>query len=101
LHNETETRFSTALARVARHANTAVLCALAAGPRRQTELLDELPTLSESVLGGSLRELDADKLVARRVDPGPPLRVLYELTPLGASLAGSLRALREWAKRQA
>jgi len=95
------TRFSTALTRVARHPNAAVLCALAAGPRRQTELLDELATISETVLGASLRDLDAEKLVARRVDPGPPLRVLYELTPLGASLSSSLRALREWAKRQA
>jgi len=100
-HDADSQRFSAALARVARHSNTAVLCALADGPRRQGELLEQLGTLSESTLGASLRELDHDRLVARRVDPGPPLRVLYELTPLGAALATSLRGLREWSVRQA
>jgi len=65
------------------------------------DLLSSLGTLSESALGASLRELDNDGLIFRRVDPGPPLRVLYELTPLGTTLTASLRALREWGLRQA
>jgi DNA-binding HxlR family transcriptional regulator len=94
-------RFIVALAKLARHPNAAVLCSLNAGPRRQNELLAEFGTLTESALGASLRELDADHLVGRRVDPGPPLRVLYELTPLGSALASALKALRDWASRQA
>jgi DNA-binding HxlR family transcriptional regulator len=102
LHADTDgPRFSAAVTRVARHPNAAVLCALGAGPKRQGELLEELGMLSETALATSLRELDGDSLIARRVDPGPPLRVLYELTPQGAALTHSLRALREWARRQA
>jgi DNA-binding HxlR family transcriptional regulator len=94
-------RFIVSLAKLARHPNAAVLCSLDAGPRRQNEMLAEFGTLTETTLSASLRELDGDQLVARRVDPGPPLRVLYELTPRGSSLASALKALRDWASRQA
>ena len=66
------------------------------GPRRFSELLAELSTISEPAIGAGLRELDADKLVVRRVDPGPPLRVLYELTDAGIELGPALRALSAW-----
>jgi len=92
-------RFIVSLAKLARHPNAAVLCSLDAGPRRQNEMLAEFGNLT--TLSASLRELDGDQLVARRVDPGPPLRVLYELTPRGSSLASALKALRDWASRQA
>jgi DNA-binding HxlR family transcriptional regulator len=94
-------RFIATLSKVARHPSATVLCALDAGARRQRELLSELEPLSEHTLTASLRELDEERLVARRVDPGPPLRVLYELTEPGTALASALKALRDWATRQA
>jgi DNA-binding HxlR family transcriptional regulator len=100
-HEIENPRFISALAKIARHPNAAVLCALGAGPHRMSDLLSTLGTISEIALGASLRELDNDGLVLRRVDSGPPLRVLYELTPLGTTLTASLRALREWGLRQA
>jgi DNA-binding HxlR family transcriptional regulator len=51
------------------------------------------------LLSAGLRELDADGLVVRRVDPGPPLRVLYELTAAGIELGPALRALATWCER--
>jgi DNA-binding HxlR family transcriptional regulator len=93
---ENSQEFITVLCDLARHPNAAVLCALESGARRQRELLAELTSLSENSVTDSLRALDADRLISRRVDPGPPFRVLYELTPLGAALSSALKALRGW-----
>jgi DNA-binding HxlR family transcriptional regulator len=100
-HSHDDHRFVQALAAIARHPNAAVICGLADGARRQAELVASAGGLNEATLSSSLRELDGDGFVSRRVDPGPPLRVLYELTPLGETLAASLRALRDWARDQA
>jgi len=100
-HGSGEPRFVSTLAGIAKHPNATVICALAAGPCRQADLVAAMGRTDESVLAASLRELDSDGFITRRVDPGPPLRVLYELTPLGASLASSLQALREWASHHA
>jgi DNA-binding HxlR family transcriptional regulator len=48
-----------------------------------------------------LRELDAEQYVVRRVDPGPPLRVLYELTERGASIAPALGTIAVWVRDRA
>jgi DNA-binding HxlR family transcriptional regulator len=100
-HGHDDPRFVNALSALARHPNAAVICALSEGARRQAELVVNAGGLNEATLGSSLRELDGDGFISRRVDPGPPLRVLYELTPLGEALATSLRALREWASHHA
>ncbi len=100
-HSHDDHRFVQALAAVARHPNAAVICGLAEGARRQAELVAVAGGLNEATLGASLRELDGDGFISRRVDPGPPLRVLYELTPLGRALATSLGALRDWARDHA
>jgi DNA-binding HxlR family transcriptional regulator len=71
------------------------------GPRRFNEIADRFASTDGDELSVGLRDLDSGGLVARRVDPGPPLRVLYELTPLGAELAPALCVLGEWAGRSA
>ena len=53
--------------------------------------------MPEETVSTALRELDGDGLVVRRVDSGPPLRVLYGLTPRGSELAPSLHVLSAWA----
>ncbi|GAC1442116.1 MAG: hypothetical protein NVS3B17_08560 [Vulcanimicrobiaceae bacterium] len=92
-------RFVVALLELGRHHNAAILRELVGGSRRYTDLLSVLAHIPEPTLGASLRELDGDGLVRRRVDSGPPLRVLYELTPLGEDLAPSLGAIEAWARR--
>jgi DNA-binding HxlR family transcriptional regulator len=92
-------RFVEALGSIGRHPNTAILRALVDGPRRFNELTAELSFVPEAALSAGLRELDADGLVVRRVDPGPPLRVLYELTSAGVELGPALRALSSWVER--
>ena len=73
-----------------------VLLALGDGTRRYHELLEDLAPISEKVLPQTLRAMERDGLVARRVHGEVPPRVEYALTPLGASLAGPLKALGTW-----
>jgi DNA-binding HxlR family transcriptional regulator len=73
-----------------------VLLALGEGSRRYHELLAELDPISEKVLTQTLRTMERDGLIAREVHPEVPPRVEYALTPLGASLAGPMKALGTW-----
>jgi DNA-binding HxlR family transcriptional regulator len=50
------------------------------------------------MLTQTLRALERDGLVTRTVTPSVPVRVDYELTPLGDSLMPVLRALKEWSE---
>ena len=73
-----------------------MLLALGDGTRRYHQLLADLEPISEKVLTQTLRAMERDGLVGRRVHPEVPPRVEYALTPLGASLAGPLKALGSW-----
>lgn len=73
------------------------LLALGEGPRRYHELLAELAPISEKVLTQTLRGMERDGLIARRVHAEVPPRVDYQLTPVGASLAAPMKALGNWA----
>ncbi len=73
-----------------------VLLALGEGTRRYHELLSDLDPISEKVLTQTLRAMERDGLVGRRVHAEVPPRVEYALTPLGASLAAPLKALGAW-----
>ena len=72
------------------------LLALGDGTRRYHELLAALDPISEKVLTETLRALERDGLVGRRVHAEVPPRVEYALTPLGATLAGPMRAMAQW-----
>jgi len=66
------------------------------GARRFTELRQQLAGVSEKMLTQTLRTLERDGLVLRTVYPEAPIRVEYELTPLGQTLRGPLKALTDW-----
>ena len=78
--------------------HTLLLIALADGPRRFGELRRSLPDISQRMLTQSLRELQRDGLIARRVYPTAPPSVDYRLTELGGSLLTPLSALIRWAE---
>jgi DNA-binding HxlR family transcriptional regulator len=77
-----------------------VLYLLAARVRRHGRLQDHL-LVSKKVLSETLKSLERDGLVRRRVFADTPPRVEYSLTPLGRSLTGPLLALSEWADEHA
>lgn len=66
---------------------------LFAGPKRTTELLEELHPISSRTLMGRLREMERDKLILRINYGGLPRRVEYELTDRGRRLIPLLDAL--------
>ena len=75
----------------------AIVHALLAGPMRFSELSAGIPQISDRLLSMRLKELEATGLVARRVWNGAPVRVEYELTPMGQALEPVIGALRQWA----
>jgi DNA-binding HxlR family transcriptional regulator len=74
-----------------------VLLALGDGTRRYHELLEDLSPISEKVLTQTLRAMERDGLLVRRVHAEVPPRVEYALSPLGATMAPPLKALGTWA----
>ena len=66
---------------------------LFAGPKRTTELLEDLHPISSRTLMGRLREMEQDELVLRNNYGGLPRRVEYELTERGRRLVPLLEAL--------
>ena len=52
------------------------------------------------MLTENLRGLQRDGYLTRTVDPGPPVAVSYELTPLGRGLLDMLKPLVFWSHEQ-
>jgi DNA-binding HxlR family transcriptional regulator len=75
-----------------------VLTALSDGPRRHGELRTQIAGVSQKMLTQTLRGLERDGLVTRTVTAAVPVRVDYELTPLGADLAPVIGAIKTWAE---
>ena len=65
---------------------------------RYNELRRKIPDISSRVLSGTLRTLEADGLVDRRLYQEVPPRVEYSLTDTGRSLVPIIIQLTEWAQ---
>lgn len=74
-----------------------VLIELAKGPCRFNALLRVVGGISQRMLSVTLRTLERDGIVARRVLPLAPPQVEYSLTEVGQSLNDTLATLRQWA----
>jgi DNA-binding HxlR family transcriptional regulator len=85
-----------ALARVGDRWSLLVVDALMGGPRRFSDLRDELPGIAPNVLSDRLKRLEREGVVASAPYSDRPLRVAYELTAAGRELAGALRLLADW-----
>ncbi|MEY9967976.1 DNA-binding HxlR family transcriptional regulator [Streptacidiphilus sp. MAP12-16] len=75
-----------------------IVASLMGGPVHFAEFRRAVPGISERVLSDRLTELVAAGLVLREVDSGPPLRVSYRLTEVGAGLRPALVELGRWAE---
>src|SRR6202171_5012753 len=87
----------TILDRIADKWSLLVICVLADGVRRFTELRREIDGISQRMLTLTLRQLEREGLVTRTVFPVVPPRVDYQLTPLGATLLETFQTLVAWA----
>ena len=66
---------------------------------RFSELKKMIPDVSSRMLSSTLRTLDADGLVSRKVYPEVPPKVEYSLTETGLSLVPFIVQLTEWAQK--
>lgn len=65
---------------------------------RFSDIAASIPDISDRLLSERVKELEQRGLVERRVDPGPPVRVHYALTPMGRGLAPAVQELHAWAR---
>jgi DNA-binding HxlR family transcriptional regulator len=75
-----------------------VLKELAGGTRRYGELAQAITGATQKMLTQTLRGLERDGLVARRVIETVPPKVEYRLTPLGESLLPVMATVTAWAE---
>jgi len=67
------------------------------GKMRFNELKQRIGDVSQRMLTVTLRNLESDGLVHRKVFPEVPPRVEYELTSLGISLMNQMKYIIDWA----
>lgn len=77
--------------------NGMIVDTLGSGPLSFVTLRRAVTGISDAVLSDRLSELAEADLVAREVEPGPPISVSYRLTPRGESLIPVLEQLGQWA----
>ncbi len=65
---------------------------------RFNELCRLIPDISSRVLSGTLKTLEADGLISRKIYPVVPPKVEYQLTEMGYSLIPLITQLTEWAQ---
>lgn len=75
-----------------------VVAALSGGPMRYSDLSRKIAGVSPKMLTQTLRSLERDGILTRTVTPSVPVRVDYELTELGGSLAQLMTAVKTWAE---
>jgi DNA-binding HxlR family transcriptional regulator len=77
---------------------TLIITALADGPQRYSDLSRRIAGVSQKMLTQTLRSLERDGLLSRSVTPSVPVRVDYELTPLGQTLLPLIASIKGWAE---
>jgi DNA-binding HxlR family transcriptional regulator len=101
LHFESEDcrAVSDILGRVGDKWTVLVVGYLSDGPMRFSELSRSIGGISQKMLTTTLRGLERDGFVTRKVFPSIPPRVDYELTDLGRELRVPVNALGDWARK--
>ena len=86
------------LDRIADKWTVLVLGLLSQNPLRFNQLRREIEGLTQKMLSQTLKALERDGLVARKVTPSVPIKVEYSITPLGRTLSATVDGLRLWAQ---
>ena len=90
-------RYHHAIELIGRRWSGAILQVMRGGVVRFSDLAAAIPGLSDRMLSERLKELEAERLIERRVIPETPVRIEYRLTPRGEALGGVLDAVMAWA----
>jgi DNA-binding HxlR family transcriptional regulator len=86
------------LDRIADKWTVLVLGVLSQRPLRFNQLRREIDGLTQKMPSQTLKALERDGLVARKVIPSAPVTVEYSITPLGATLSATVDELQRWAR---
>ena len=73
-----------------------ILRNLLARPFRFSELLKDLDGISQKVLTSSLRSMEEDRIIERRIISERPLRVEYRLSEIGESMREIIAAMESF-----
>lgn len=90
--------FQCAIEVLGRPWNALILATLQAGALRFSELSEAAQGPGDKVLSARLKELEASGLISRHVNPGPPVRVSYELTDRGRGFNDVASAIEKWGR---
>jgi DNA-binding HxlR family transcriptional regulator len=90
--------FQSAIEVLGRPWTALILSVLQPGPRRFSEIAEGSEGLGDKVLSARLKDLEARGLVSRQVEPGPPVRVTYELTNKGRAFGQVAEAIERWGR---
>ncbi|CAM4040749.1 transcriptional regulator, HxlR family [Pedobacter westerhofensis] len=74
-----------------------VIDLLREGKLRYSELDNKIESISQKMLTVTLKSLETDGLISRKVYPQIPPRVEYTLTELGQTLLPAIDMLKKWA----
>jgi DNA-binding HxlR family transcriptional regulator len=69
---------------------------LESGPKRFNQIRREIEGISQKSLTETLRTLERDGLVRRKVITSSPIAVEYSITPIGRTLARAVDSVRSW-----
>ncbi len=75
------------------------IVALADGPQRFGAVRRRLEGVTQKVLTQTLRKLEADGLISRKIYDEMPLRVEYTLTDRGRNLLPFVEDMKAWTER--
>lgn len=76
--------------------SASALALLSTRPMRFNQLAREIGTISQKMLSQTLKALERDGLVSRKVTPTVPISVEYSITDLGVNLREALEILQAW-----
>ena len=76
-----------------------VVLELMRGPKRYTDLAENLRGIGTNILASRLRDLETGGVVAKRTLPPPAASKVYELTDYGRELRPVIRELALWGAR--
>jgi DNA-binding HxlR family transcriptional regulator len=95
LHQDCQ-KVSQILARIGEKWSMLVVMLLRDGPRRFNDIKRNTAGISQQMLTRTLRGLERDGIVTRRIFPTSPPQVEYSLTALGRSMSEPVSAFGEW-----
>ena len=78
---------------------TLVLVSIARGINRHNRMLREIGGISKKMLAQTLRKLEQNGIINRKVYPVLPPMVEYTLTPIGKELMEPISMLGTWAEK--